>query len=151
MNSIFNVMSAAVILATLTGSTLAQDRPIPDVGSMSADDIVTLRQEIMKEDGGLLKGAMAPDADRAAAADHLVHNIEILKLLWPEGSLTANSEALPAIWTDRATFDAYFDDIIAKAGEVKQAALAGDVEAGGAALKAVGGVCGHCHATFRAE
>lgn len=142
------VALAAAMITAVFGIAIAQDRPTPDVGTMSAEDIVKLRQEIMTEDGKILKEALRPDAaDRAAAASHLIHNVEILKTLWPDGSTTADSDALPQIWTDRATFIGYFDQVVAKAGEVKVAA--GDAAAETAALKAVGGLCGQCHTAFR--
>ena len=77
-------------------------------------------------------------------------NYANFKVMFPEGSAVGNSEALPAIWENKDAFLAIFDKGITAAQEMKAAAEAGNADAYGAALKALGGTCGECHQQFRA-
>lgn len=125
--------------------------------AIAADEPQVVRQEMMKKVGGAT-GAMAKmvkgetDFDAAAALAALSTISEVASTFgeyFPEGSETGmETEAAPAIWTDRAGFEA------------KLSALKADADAGVAAapadldgLKAVFGPltknCGACHETYR--
>ena len=71
--------------------------------------------------------------------------------LFPEGSGTGDTRALPKIWEDWAGFEkaiaANKEAALALAG----VAATGDAGATGAALKALGASCGGCHKPYRAE
>jgi cytochrome c556 len=125
--------------------------------AIAADEPQVVRQEMMKKVGGAT-GAMAKmvkgeaDFDAGAVLAALTTMSEVAGTIgahFPEGSETGfETEAAPAIWTDRAGFDA------------KLAAFKADADAGIAAapadldgLKAVFGPltknCGTCHETYR--
>lgn len=144
----FALATAAAVVATFA---FAQDvNPDPALAALSPEEMVAKRQAVMKEDGGILKGAGAlSGAEAVAAADHLIQNFTNLSVLFPEGSLVGDSEALPVIWERNDEFQALFAKAIANAKAIKAAAEAGDADAYMAAIKATGGVCGQCHQTFR--
>jgi len=125
--------------------------------AIAADEPQVVRQEMMKKVGGatgdmakMVKGEADFDAAVTLAALTTISEVaETIGVYFPEGSDTGfETEAAPAIWTDRAGFDE------------KLAALKADAEAGIAAapadldgLKAVFGPltknCGACHETYR--
>ncbi len=135
-----------VILAVVLASTVA----------IGGDDPAHERHELMegvrdaaKPVGGMLQGELEYDADRvaqslevwAAAADELGG-------LFPEGS--EGGEAAPAIWEDRAGFDAAlveWRDAIAAAQDAAPATL----DEAGPTLGPVFNACKNCHDTYRIE
>ena len=66
--------------------------------------------------------------------------------LFPEGSLTAPTEALPVIWSDRETFDRLLDQMTDAAEKL---AVSADRDEATALANRIGGLCKDCHATFR--
>ena len=141
----FTVRLALILSAVLT-STLA-------VGD---DDPAHVRHELMegvrdaaKPVGAMLQGEAEYDADQvmkslkvwAAAADEFGG-------LFPEGS--EGGEAAPAIWEDRAGFDAAlveWRDAIAAA----HAAAPATLEEAGPTVGPVFQACKNCHDTYRIE
>jgi cytochrome c556 len=71
--------------------------------------------------------------------------------MFPAGTQLPESRALPAVWTDRAGFEAQAASFQAATAQLLAAAQAGDKAAFGAAYKAVGGGCASCHSAYRAE
>jgi cytochrome c556 len=61
------------------------------------------------------------------------------------------TDALPAIWTDRKTFDADMAKLVAESTKLSAVAGTGNAATIGAQMKAVGATCGACHRQFRAE
>lgn len=146
------LLSAGALAATFALGAIAQDvMADPAIASMSPEQLVESRVAAMKQNGGILRGAGAlTGAEAVAAADTLIQNYTNFKVMFPEGSAVGNSEALPAIWENKDAFLAIFDKGITAAQEMKAAAEAGNADAYGAALKALGGTCGECHQQFRA-
>ena len=68
--------------------------------------------------------------------------------LFPEGSLKTPSEALPAIWSDRETFDRLLDQMTSAAEKL---AVSADRDEATALSNRIGGLCKDCHATFRVK
>ncbi|WP_051332757.1 c-type cytochrome [Cucumibacter marinus] len=153
----FNKLLAAAGFASVALAAtiaVAQDdmMTMPDVSAMSVDEIIELRQDTMKSNGGTMRGAGALSGDEAiAAGKQLQYNSQLLMELFPEGSNTGDSKALDNIWTDNEAFMAILTDFETHAGEMIAAAEAGDADAYAAAVKAVGGQCGMCHGTYRAK
>ncbi|PWR22889.1 c-type cytochrome [Zavarzinia aquatilis] len=138
-------LAAAVIVLGLGGVALAA----------GADDLVEKREAAMKQAGGALKalggearsGSVAPDA--AVKAQALVDFAASIPGLFPAGSITDKSRALPEIWTDTAGWDGKVKAFADAAAVTLAAAKAGDAAALGAAIDATGGACGGCHKVFR--
>jgi cytochrome c556 len=124
---------------------------------VAADEPQVVRQEMMKKVGGAT-GAMAKmvkgeaDFDAAAALAALTTMSEVAATygdMFPEGSETGmETEAAPAIWSDRAGFDAAVAKFKASA-DAGVAAAPADLDG----LKAVFGPltknCGACHEVYR--
>ncbi|MCY0146208.1 cytochrome c [Hoeflea sp. G2-23] len=125
--------------------------------AIAADEPQVVRQELMKKNGGavgamakMVKGEADFNADAVLAALTSISEVAgSFGEYFPEGSETGfETEAAPAIWSDRAGFDA----ALAKYKTDADAALAAapaDLDA----LKAVFGPltknCGACHETYR--
>ncbi len=149
----FTAFALTIVVAAVTTLSFAQDITIttdPALAALSPEEMVAKRQAIMKEDGGILKGAGAlSGAEAAAAAGHLITNLSNLTVLFPEGSAVGDTEALPVIWEKNADFQAILVTAVTAATAMKTAAEAGDTIAYADAIKAVGATCGQCHQTFR--
>ncbi|MEX0627767.1 MAG: cytochrome c [Cucumibacter sp.] len=150
LNRLYPVALAGVIAAGLFATAAAQVS-LPDVASMSVEQIIALRIETMRSNGSTLRGANALSGEAAIAAGRqALANATLLKLLFPEGANTGESNALANIWTDWDNFIAILDKYETDARAMIAAAEAGDNAAYLAALQAVGGDCGTCHTTYRA-
>jgi cytochrome c556 len=142
-----SAMAIAGLLAISAVATVAQDA---FVAPATPEEAVTLRKNLMREDGGILRGAGdLTGAEAVAAMQTLQTNYSHIPDLFPEGSIVGESKALPAIWENWDAFVA-----IAKTGEDAAAAglaaaEAGDAAGYAAALQALGGTCGACHQQFR--
>lgn len=146
---------ALAVSATVLTSTLAAS------AAPSASAVVESRQAGFKKMGGAMKalgtqlksGAPAK-ATMVAAAQTVATTARAQGKLFPSGSGPATglkTEALPNIWTDRATFDAQMAKLVTEADKLVAASNTGDATAIGAQMKATGAVCGECHRKFRKE
>ena len=129
-----------------TGAAIAQDGPIKK------------RQELMKKNGdaaklisAMFKGEKPYDA--AAAADAIKGIGAVMDefiTLFPEGSTSKDSDALPEIWKNKADFDGW-------AAQVKEdtpktaAAAAGGVASLQPAFAEFAKSCRGCHEKYRAD
>jgi cytochrome c556 len=142
-----SAMAIAGLMAISAVATVAQDA---FVAPATPEEAVTLRKNLMREDGGILRGAAdLTGAEAVAAMQTLQTNYSHIPALFPENSIVGESKALPAIWENWDAFVA-----IAKTGEDAAAAglaaaEAGDAAGYAAALQALGGTCGACHQQFR--
>ena len=137
---------AGLVTLTLAAPVFAEGEKLTSL------DAIVKRQELMKEIGGTLRsaGGLSGDA-RVAAAQKLVDDFAMVGELFPEDSQTgANTEALPAIWTDQDGFMAAYAAAVTASANVLAAAQGSDDAAWGAALKQMGGTCGGCHTKYRA-
>ncbi|MDQ0345609.1 c-type cytochrome [Ancylobacter vacuolatus] len=118
-------------------------------------DVIKERQALLKQFGdatkpigGMLRGSVPFDlAQVQAALDLYVTDAKVLPTLFPAGSGTGDTEALPAIWTNKADFDARF----AKLGTDAAAARAAitDEARFKASFPGVVRNCGGCHDNYR--
>lgn len=135
---------AASIAATLTPKQAAQQRH-SNFEKMG---------KAMKAIGGELKSG-APNRGVIVANARTIAAIAPQQTrLFPAGSGPSPSlrtHALPAIWTDRATFDALGTKLVNESAKFAGMAPTADFGAIGAQMKVVGGTCGECHRKFREE
>jgi cytochrome c556 len=68
-----------------------------------------------------------------------------------QGAPGLDTRALPAIWTDRAGFDAAMTAIGPRLTALREAAASGNVANFQAAVQATGAACGDCHRPYRAR
>lgn len=140
-------MSRRLTLMLTLAATLA-------AGIATADPVAD-RQAAMKQMGGAMRGGMGLasgqtpwDAAAAkAAADAVSDAVAKLKGLFPAGSDAGpDTEALPAIWANRADFDARLTALGAAAAAAGKAQNAADFQT---TFKDVGGSCRGCHDLYR--
>ena len=68
-----------------------------------------------------------------------------------QGAPGIDTRALPAIWTDRAGFDAAMVAMGPRLTALREAAASGNVANFQAAVQATGAACGDCHRPYRAR
>lgn len=142
---------AAAVAVGLAFGAVAQDASI-DPTTLGVDELVDARGDLMKQNGGILRGAGGlSGSDAEAAADTLIANFTALPGYFPEGSINADSKALPVIWERWDEFAGIFEAARGHAEAMKAAAAAGDAAAYGQAAQAIGGTCGQCHGEYRAR
>ncbi len=144
-------MSAALVAIT---STMA-------IAASPAATAVTTRQANFKKMGGamkVLKDQLASGTiskpQAIAAAKTLAATGRAQAGLFPNGSGASagvKTDALPAVWSNRAVFDGQMKAFVAQADKLVAVAGTGNADAIGAQFKAVGGTCGSCHKQFRAD
>lgn len=135
--------------------------PALAVAAGSPTEAIAARQAGFKAMGTAMKAidtqlkGDAPDAGAmAAAAATIAATAPHQGALFPAGSgpeTGAKTDALPVIWTDRATFDADMAAMVAASATLATATKTGDVPTINAAFKATGATCGACHHRFRAD
>lgn len=143
---------AGVAAASLVSVGYAQ-RPPADPAAY-----IDQRQARMKALGGSMKiltgvakgeGSIA-DARKAAAT---LLSARDMHRWWPQGTAkgVSDSEAAPAIWTERARFNQNVVQYRNAAAAVDKAARSGDLGQVRAAFPAVGASCEACHTRYRLE
>ncbi len=122
---------------------------------------IEARQAQYKKIGGAFKTindnlkSGSPDIAAIQAAAASLPEIAATMGDWfPEGTgpeSGVKTEALPAIWENRADFDQKIAAFQAAAANLNTVAQGGDVAAIGAAFGATGGTCKACHDNFRLD
>lgn len=150
---------AALTALGLAAAAMAGGATIA-IAAPSASTTISTRQANFKKMGGAMKALKeqlsgTPDKAKVLeAAKTLAATGRAQGQLFPAGtgpSSGVKTDALPAIWTDRATFDAGMTKLVTEADKLIAAANAGNTAAMQAQFKAVGGTCGSCHKQFRAD
>ena len=130
---------------------------VVSVVASAQEDVIAERQAIYKSfgrvsrDPGLMLRDQAPFdlAKVKTALETFTEGSTKLVNLFPETSKTGKTDALPAIWEDKARFNAIF----AKFNQDSQTALVAikDEASFKAEFPKVLGNCGTCHQSFRAK
>ena len=126
------------------------------LGAALADDPIKQRRDLMKANGdatkpilGMLKGAPFDLAAVKAALKTYADAAAKAPDLFPDSSKTGDTNALPAIWDNKADFSARF---VKLADDVKAASTAIVDEASfKATMPGVLKNCGGCHEQYRAK
>lgn len=140
-------VAAVAFLAVGAVTVFAQDAFTPPA---TPEEAVSMRQALMREDGGILRTARDLTGDEAVAAmTTLRDNYSHIPELFPEGSVVGDTKALPAIWENWEAFTAIVDTGLAAAEAGRAAAEAGDAAGYAGALQTLMGTCGQCHQQFR--
>ena len=153
-----NIFLAVAVLAVASACSKSQEaQEAPE--AIADDDPRVVRHELMEDVGDAAKvvGAMLKgerDYDAAAAAASLATFGDVAAKfgsLFPPGTETgADTEAAPAIWEDRAGFDAALKEW-ADATAAAVAAAPTTLEDAKPLLGAVFKTCKGCHDTYRIE
>lgn len=148
-----SIVLAATCIAGIAGAIAVEAAPL------SPKAIVATRHANFKKMGAamkVLKDELSGSADKAkmlAAARTLAATGRQQVNLFPASTAPGKvkTHALPAIWSDRATFDGDMKKMIAEADKLVAVAGSGNTAAVGDQFKAVGATCGACHRKFREE
>ncbi len=148
-------MSAAMVAMTGTMAATASAAPSP------AATAIATRQANFKKMGGAMKAlkdqlasGTIDKAKAVGAARTLAATGRAQGRLFPNGSGASSgvkTGALPAVWSNRAQFDAALKAYVAQADKLVAVAGTGNAAAIGAQFKAVGGTCAACHKQFRTD
>lgn len=119
-------------------------------------DVIEKRQQAMKGNSADAKAIKAAVESKDYAtietkAKDIMGTAEKIPALFPKGSTTGKTKALPAIWEKPDDFAKAAKNLSIATGELAAAAKAKDEAAVGEKVKAVSGACGGCHKAFRAE
>ena len=137
-------IAAALVIAVSAG------------GAFADSDAIKARRDLMKANGdaskpivGMLKGGPFDLTAVQTALKTYANAAEKMPALFPDDSKTGDTHALPAIWENKADFDARFkklgEDVAAASASIKDAAtFKTDIQP---VLKN----CGGCHETYRAK
>lgn len=142
-----------VVRASVLGVVLAAAAVVPLTGALGQDNPIRQRQALMKEMGdqtelgvAMVKGQAPFDAAKAEAIFATYRkNAPAFIGLFPPGSDAGDTKAQPAIWRDRAAFeaaDAAFVKAVTGVDVSTPAAFA-------AALNTAGQACRACHQDFK--
>lgn len=118
---------------------------------------LTYRQGIMQHMQGNMGALTAVRSGQAGSPEHALARATILHQLgmmlgdvFPEGSASEESRALPAIWSNPAEYAQSVQAYQAATNALVEAARAGDAEQIATAQTAVQRACASCHMQFRA-
>lgn len=130
---------------------------LTSVALADAEGVHKYRESVMKAIGGHM-GAMANSLKGQVFTENLalhakaMSNLaDITPTLFPEGSGTDKSEALPAIWENPDQFKASMDAFVKAAKAMDAAVASGNMAAIGPGLQDLGKSCKGCHDDFRKE
>jgi cytochrome c556 len=145
-----------IAVLALAAATLADAAAAP-----SATATIAAREAGFKKMGKAMKALSEQLKSSAPSKPAMVTAAQIIAStargqgrLFPAGTGPApgvKTEALAAIWTDKADFDAKMGQLVTESAKLEAVAKTGDAAAIGAQMKATGATCGACHRKYRAD
>jgi cytochrome c556 len=149
-------MSSFILRAGVVVVAVAVIAGCASMRRMSPDEAIAARQQLMKEQGALMRSI----SDKAKAgqiqaiavdADKLEDTAKRIPKLFPEGSVNpSTSRAKPEIWQKRSEFEGYAKTLRTKADQLEATAKTGNAQATQTAVADLGKTtCGACHTAFR--
>ncbi len=147
-------------LATLSGRILAGAAIAATIAvplALAQGDVITARKDGFNKMEANLEAIQKvvqerqPVSNAVAPARAIAEHAPKIKALFPLGSDSGQTRALPTIWSDRAGFDRVADAFVTQANALAAAAEAGNASTLGSALQATGSACLACHRPYRAR
>lgn len=155
MRTAMLALGAAAALFTCLAATAPASRALPAASADPTADVIAGRKAAFLMSGALF-GQIKAGVDRGDdpktlgfAARALSRWATALPGMFPAGSTSPASEALPAVWSDRAGFEARAADYAAATAKLADLARAGDKPGFAAQFAVVGGTCKACHDRYR--
>lgn len=149
------LLLAAALAAIPLAAAGAQNEAVPP--GLTPEQIVAARQSAYILSGGAF-ASMKAAADAGADVRSLVFPARALArwartlpTMFPAGTNLRNSHALPAVWSDRAGFEARAAAYADAARLLAEAAQSGDRAAFLAQWTAVRATCGACHDQYKGD
>lgn len=142
--------AAGLFFASAGASAVEQQKPAPAGG-----DVIAGRQAAFRMSGALFNGLRAAAAaggdvsGQAFPARALASWAKAIPGMFPAGSDATPSGAMPAVWKDRAGFEARAADYATAAAKLAELATANDSAGFAAQVGEVGKTCGACHSDYR--
>jgi cytochrome c556 len=150
MHRVFARALAALAVSAATIS-LAGAAALPE-------DAIKYRKVVMTAMAGHIAAISLVFAGKVDNRQHLINHAEALanigeemSSLFPAGSGTGKTDALPAIWQEPEKFRQAVEAGRSATAQLRDAINSGDKAAIGKGLKAVGDGCKGCHDKFRKE
>lgn len=140
----------------LTGTLMGFAALLISAQLFAQADVIEKRQQAMKgnsENAKAIKAA-AEKKDYATVelkAKDIMGTAEKVPSLFPKGSTAGKTKATAEIWEKPDVFSKGAKNLAKAAGELADAAKAGDEAAVTAKVKTLGDACASCHKAFRAE
>ena len=143
--------AALLALATLAfaGNSIAATTPA---------DAIKYRKAVMSAMAGHTSAFSLINFGRVEHRDHLLAHVDALaalgtqlKVLFPAGTGTGDTDALPLIWQELEKFGQLITASEKSTAELRAAVTTGDKAATMKAFKAVGESCKGCHDRYRKE
>jgi len=146
------LLAVIALLAAMSGIAMAQNPP-PDRSIQYRQNVYGLVGWNFSALADMLRGKRDFDgAEFKRRAERVVQLSQMLDEGFPEGSDTgAKTDALPAIWTNRADFDAKLADFQREAAALATAAAGGDEAAIKDQFGKTGATCKACHDNYKAD
>jgi cytochrome c556 len=134
----------------LTGTLMGFAALLVSAQLFAQADVIEKRQKAMKGNSDNAK-AIKDYATVELKAKDIMGTAEKIPSLFPKGSTVGKTKARAEIWEKPDEFSKAAKNLSKAAGELADAAKAGDDAAVTAKVKALGDACGSCHKAFRAE
>jgi cytochrome c556 len=125
------------------------------VPAWAQGDVIAARRDGMKGNARQMEGIKAVVDQRGdprttgAGIAEMITFFEGLPARFPAGSGSGDTRALPAIWTERAGFEAANANMVTQLRALQAAANSGDQAAFGAAFQQTGATCDACHRPYQ--
>nr|WP_298929028.1 cytochrome c [uncultured Erythrobacter sp.] len=156
----FRLVAASASLAVL--AACGGEAPADDAAANSEEPAIIDERQANFEGLGdafkLIRSELETDnpdlAAIGAAATDMNERAQKISGFFPAGTSVDDgfdTEALAAIWDDKAGFDAAAQKLADTTAEMATIAASGDAAAVGEQVKAVGGSCKGCHDKFRLD
>ena len=149
-NLCVGILLGSLLILVVAGCASMQSASKPGSGDVVAD-----RQRLMRLNGAswadIQAKAKAGNIEAIAVnAETLALNAEHTTVMFPQGSLTAKSNAKPEVWQQFTEFQAASMNMGTLAAKLREAAKAKDAATVNAMVKDFGkNACGTCHTPFR--
>jgi cytochrome c556 len=145
------VLSAVLAIAAATSATAT-------LAATAPADAIKYRKAVMSAMAAHIGAFSLINFGRVDHPEYLKSHANALadlgaegKVLFPAGTDTGDTDALPLIWQEQAEFDKLVAGLAKSTAELRDAVNAGDKAATMKAFKAVGESCKGCHDRFRKE
>lgn len=143
---------SAAITCALTCIPVASLSADAILDAMTNDQLVVARQEAMKRNGMVLRGAETLSGVAAEeVATALLETFGKMPDYFRPGSVSAASKALPAVWQNTSQFEEFTAEALLIARVMGDAARSGDQLTYSDAVRAMGNACNECHDVFRSD
>lgn len=149
-------MSSFIFRAGVVVVAVAAIAGCASMRRMSPDEAIAARQQLMKEQGALMRSISEKSKAGqiqaiAADADKLEDTAKRITKLFPEGSVNpSTSRAKPEIWQKWSEFEGHAKALRTKSSQLEATAKTGNAQATQTAVADLGKTtCGACHTAFR--